>query len=690
MSRWSLSLALAGTAAAADPEACPASPEWRQAHAVPVLASGKHPWAMEPLPATAPAAPAVGLPPPHSDARRHLLRRLTFALTGLPPRDDDAAAFLSDLSSRALDRTLDRLLAAADTPQRLAEVWLRATGHADRWPDPPGPDHLQPAEAWRYRDWVVASLRDTTDVRRLARLTLAGDSEPGSVSGGPDRSGLLATFWHVTTARVSPDFEETVVRWSARQAERTAGTFLGIDLTCARCHDHPALPLPSAEAAGLVAIFAHTQAFERGPDGAPTLKQVFTAAPAVRQRRAEALKGIAAEEARLEERRREFALLAATEFLPQTAEYVRAAWAWKDQPAESPAGVAAARGLLEEPLSRWISALGLEGEPPASSLTAPWWASWVAARETGTPEAVAAAARTIQESHRIDVHSPFFTASSALDAFFTRDQQAELARQAETIAALRRKLPDDPRLPALAEGAPPGMEPPALTPGLPALLTRGAAPTPITPPGSGRRALAAWLGGEGAPFFARLSATRLAEGLGHPLLPAPSTLGLWSARRPAGAGAVDEVAACLLAGGWPAAAKRVLQLQANAPTRRPLVLGDTEWRDAILWAAGTLDPKQGGPPEAAPDSRRRSLYREWSPFPSPPTPEFLESQAAALAVRARRHGGTDPLVQLDFLTHRLFQRPPTPAERRAAPTSPAALQTLCAQLLASGEFRTLP
>lgn len=680
----------AAHARAADGAACPASPEVRRLHATPVLTAGARPWAMGPLPAKPPPAPALVLPAPHSEARRHLLRRLTFVLTGMPPREDDAAAFLADPSAQVLGRTLDRLLAAPATPQRLAEVWLRATGHVDRWPSAPGPARLQPAEAWRYRDWVVTSLRTTPNVRRLARLTLAGDSQTDSAAGGPDASGMLATLWHVTAAQVSADFEETVVEWSARQAERTAGAFLGLDLSCARCHDHPALPLPSEEAAGLVAIFAHTRAFVRGPDGAPAINQELVAPSAARQKRARALKTIAGEEARLEAQRGEFALLAAAEFLPQTAEYVRAAWTWHRQPTGTLSAFTAPRGLLEEPLKRWLSALGLDGDPPAHSLAAPWWAEWTTAREAGTPEAVAAAARLVQDSHQADLQSPFFSTSPAMDAFFTLDQQTQLARQVQKIAALRRKLPDAPQIPSLAEGSPPGMDPPALAPSLPSLLTGGASPTPITPPGGGRRTLATWLEGDGAAFFARLVAVRLAEGLGHPMLPAPSALRLWTAQEPPEAAAIDEVAACLLAGGWPLAAQRILMLQANGPTRPTLRLGATEWRDALLFVTGTLDAQQGGPPDPARDSRRRSLYREWAPFPTVPTEDFLQAQASALAALARRKAGTDPLVQLNFLTHRLFQRPPTPAEREAPTATPEALRALCAQLLASEEFRALP
>jgi len=644
---------------------------------------------MAPLPSRPPDPPPVGLAPPHSEDRRLLIRRLTLVLTGLPPREDDAHAFLEDPSSRALESALRRLTADATAPQRLGEAWLRATGYIDRWPESDS-SVVQPAsEAWRYRDWVVSSLASTTDVRPLARMTLAGDARSATATATPSPHSLTATLWHLTTTRLGPDFEESVVEWSGRQAERTVRAFLGIDLSCARCHDHPAVPLPTDQAAGLVAAFAHTQAFARSPEGTPELNRVSTTPATTTKRRQRDIEVIADLEARLQQRREAFALIAAAEFLPQTAEYVRAAWAWHKNPSGTLAAFSATRGLLAEPLGRWLQALGLESDPPPHSLTTPWWAPWESARQSGTPDAIAEAARTIQESHRADRHSPFFSTSPAMDAFFTLDQQTQLLRQSEKIDALRKKLPADVRVAALAEGSPPGMEPPALVPTLPTLLTGGASPTPITPPGAGRRALATWLETEGAPLFARLAAVRLAEALGNPIVPPPSSLHLWSATRPNEASTVDDIAACLVTGGWPAAAKRILTHQAIAPNRPPLTLGHSEWRDSILFVTGTLDARQGGPPDASPASPRRSLYREWAPIPSPPDPDFLASQAAALAALAQRKGGADPKVQLTFLTHRLFQRPPTAAEL-SRPGNADTLVSLCAEFLQCEEFRTFP
>jgi len=686
-----LAMGTALEAAASDPSACPAPDAVRAAHARPVLAPGERSWAMRPLPAApaAPTAPAVLLPAPHSEERRHLLRRLTFVMSGLPPREDDAQAFLADPSPRALDKVVERLTASAAARQRLTEVWLRATGYVDRWPEAPAEATLQAAEAWRYRDWVVNALGQTTAPLALARLTLTGDREPGTRPAAASPASLTATLWHIADAPPAGDYEETVMQWASHQAERTSRTFLGLDLTCARCHDHPSLPLTGEEAAGLVAIFAHSHALVPGPDGLPALKRISTTPARVVEKRDRDLAALKTEQDRLQALRREFALGATAEFLPQTAEYVRAAWAWHHSPQGTLAAWASSRGLLEAPLARWAAALGLGGEPPVSSLRAPWWSDWVEAREQATPEAIAFVARTVQQRHQADENSPFFDTSQTMDALFTADQQVQIKRQTEKINARRRQLPAESQVPALAEGAAPDMEPPALAPQLPILLTGTPQPGPITPPSAGRNALATWLESEGAPFFTRLAALRLAEGLGHPLLPAPSSLRLWAAARPPEADAVDALASQLRGGGWPAAARHILRLQAAQPAREPLVLGASEWRDAVLFVTETLDPRQGGPPDAATDSPRRGLYREWAPIPSAPSEDFLKTQAAALAALARKKGGADTSVQLTFVTYRLFQRQPTAAER-AQLTTPADFPALCARLLQSAEFRTLP
>ena len=87
--------------------------------------------------------------------RRTLLRRATYDLTGLPPTPEETAAFLADRSPNAFEKVVDRLLASPHYGERQARRWLDLARYADS----NGLDeNLAMANAWRYRDWVVAAL----------------------------------------------------------------------------------------------------------------------------------------------------------------------------------------------------------------------------------------------------------------------------------------------------------------------------------------------------------------------------------------------------------------------------------------------------------------------------------------------------------------------------------------------------
>ena len=86
--------------------------------------------------------------------RRTLIRRLTFDLTGLPPRSEEVAAFLSDDAPDAYERLVDRLLGSPHYGERWGRVWLdlaRYTDVRERWV-------FTRASPWVYRDWVVRAL----------------------------------------------------------------------------------------------------------------------------------------------------------------------------------------------------------------------------------------------------------------------------------------------------------------------------------------------------------------------------------------------------------------------------------------------------------------------------------------------------------------------------------------------------
>ncbi|MEO1998828.1 MAG: DUF1549 domain-containing protein, partial [Planctomycetaceae bacterium] len=78
-----------------------------------------------------------------------LIRRATFALTGLPPTPEDTAAFLTDDRPHTFARLVERLLASPRYGERWGRHWLDVIRYADS----NGLDeNLAYANTFRYRD----------------------------------------------------------------------------------------------------------------------------------------------------------------------------------------------------------------------------------------------------------------------------------------------------------------------------------------------------------------------------------------------------------------------------------------------------------------------------------------------------------------------------------------------------------
>ena len=115
---------------------------------------------------------AKGLRPAHQADKRTLIRRATFDLTGLPPSPEEIDAFLADESPDAFARVVDRLLASPRYGERWGRHWLDVARYADS----NGLDeNLAFGNAWRYRDYVIASFNADKPYDRFVREQLAGD-----------------------------------------------------------------------------------------------------------------------------------------------------------------------------------------------------------------------------------------------------------------------------------------------------------------------------------------------------------------------------------------------------------------------------------------------------------------------------------------------------------------------------------
>src|SRR5204862_4679288 len=112
------------------------------------------------------------LAPAGAAGKRVLLRRLTYDLTGLPPSPQDVEAFERDDRPGALERVVDRLLASRQFGERWGRHWLDVARYAD---SNGSDENFTYYDAWRYRNYVIASFNADKPFNRFITEQLAGD-----------------------------------------------------------------------------------------------------------------------------------------------------------------------------------------------------------------------------------------------------------------------------------------------------------------------------------------------------------------------------------------------------------------------------------------------------------------------------------------------------------------------------------
>ncbi|MCI0456090.1 MAG: DUF1549 and DUF1553 domain-containing protein [Gemmataceae bacterium] len=180
---------------------------------------------------------------------RALLRRIHLDLIGLPPTPQEQEALLNDRSPDALARVVDRLLANPHYGERWGRHWLDLARYAET--NGYERDATRP-HVWRYRDYVIRAFNQDKPFDRFILEQLAGDELPDS-----NAETLIATGFH----RLGPWDDEPADPQEDRfdqlddMVNTTSLTFLGLTLSCARCHDHKFEALTMHDYYRLVAVF---------------------------------------------------------------------------------------------------------------------------------------------------------------------------------------------------------------------------------------------------------------------------------------------------------------------------------------------------------------------------------------------------------------------------------------------------
>ena len=189
-------------------------------------------------------------PNPAAD-KRTLIRRATFDLIGLPPTTEEVNAFLKDESPDAFAKVVDRLLASPHYGERWGRHWLDVA----RYSDTKGQIRRQREDAnypyaWTYRDYVIHSFNEDKPFNLFVIEQLAADKLPATIRNPTN----LCALGFLTLGDRFMEMRNDII--NDRVDVVTKG-FLGLTVTCARCHDHKFDPIPTKDYYSLFGVFAN-------------------------------------------------------------------------------------------------------------------------------------------------------------------------------------------------------------------------------------------------------------------------------------------------------------------------------------------------------------------------------------------------------------------------------------------------
>ncbi len=175
------------------------------------------------------AAKGIKPNPPATDEQ--FLRRAYLAIAGRIPNYEEAQAFLADTSLKKRDYLIDRLLASDGYTDHLFDYFADMFRVID--------DPNQPMQrALPYVQWLKTQIRENTPYNEIAYDMVTADGK----------------MWHNgATGYLLRDSGMVLDNLS-----NTFAVFLGTDLACAQCHDHPFTDWTQRQFYELAAFFGAT------------------------------------------------------------------------------------------------------------------------------------------------------------------------------------------------------------------------------------------------------------------------------------------------------------------------------------------------------------------------------------------------------------------------------------------------
>ncbi len=231
---------------------------------------------------------AAALTPVPEAEPRALVRRLSFALTGLPPTPAEVADYAANPTDAAYEALVQHYLASPHFGERWARHWMDVVHYSDTH----GYEWDAPAKnAWRYRDYLIRAYNNDVPYRQLVLEQIAGDLLPPRVDQetglneamiGP-MSMRMGERRHGDNAAAEGVTQEAI----ANMIDTVSKSFIATTVACAQCHDHKLDAVAQRDYYSLAGVLMSSRWTVRSaeaevPNG-PVLEELATIKSAMKQ-----------------------------------------------------------------------------------------------------------------------------------------------------------------------------------------------------------------------------------------------------------------------------------------------------------------------------------------------------------------------------------------------------------------------
>ena len=309
------------------------------------------------------AMEARQLSPVSKAGKRELIRRACFDLTGLPPTPQEVDSFLADENTNAFAKLIDRLLDSPAYGERWGRYWLDVARYSE---DQAHTFSVQPnTHGYRYRDWVIEAFNSDMPFDLFVKYQIAADVMPIDETERLRNLAALGYFGLGAQYYKNTDAAKAAADELDDRIDTLTRGFLGLTVSCARCHDHKFDPIPQQDYYSLAGVF-HSSRLHNAPlVPSPEVDRYNAAQQKIKQLDEAIQQTIASEGPKLREAR-----------ISEVKQYLMATRGFQLAKASDPSlklpSFAKTNGLEASTLKRWIDFIkSKEGSPPLA--LKPWF-----------------------------------------------------------------------------------------------------------------------------------------------------------------------------------------------------------------------------------------------------------------------------------------------------------------------------